>query len=49
MINSTSPDCYLSHTDLDTAQTVATYLGLAVIATCSCIIGRCVYKAHCCF
>lgn len=48
-MNSTNPECYLSDHDLNTAQTIATYLGLTLLATCTCIIGRCVYKAQCCF
>ena len=49
-MNDTTVECYVSHEDIELAQTIATYVGLVVLSTCTCFIGRlcCIKKMCCC-
>lgn len=40
-MNNTAPECYISHDDIELAQTIATYFGVGVLSLLSCLIVRC--------
>lgn len=47
-MNSTTQECYISDKDIELAQTIATYIGVAVFSLCSCLVVRCCcYKKMC--
>ena len=44
----TTAECYISDKDIELAQTIALYLGVGVIALCSCLVVRCCCVKRCC-
>ena len=47
-MNSTTQECYISVKDIELAQTIATYNGVAVFSLCSCPVFRCCYYKKFC-
>ena len=49
-MNDTNVECYVSDEDVELAKTIAMYIGIVVISTCGCVIGRlcCIKKLCCC-